>query len=398
MSRPQPTLVKKNCHATKSFGLALFDTTDPRKFLLVQSAQTYAFGTLIGGKKYYRDEDLTRWFADEMTLKEKRALLADYDNPHHPTFQREYRRAFYHDCTERSIRDYEAAMHILIPHIAASVLARVDAPLPWSFPKGRVSRGRDQATEIFSSEQISAMREMFEETKVDSSMYRLLHDAKPHTVTHCDMRINYSSELFFAESRDNLHFKLDPNDSKQIDEVSRIAWMSPESMSVMTLDVVTKLIVLQQMPHMTARIRTILDQRIIPAPRHCMVVIVEENSTDEPDDSAAGSLTSPVSSPVSSPPTNPINSPVEEAPDTSIVTDPSIVTVDSFDEPPVFPERLPLDVIHPTFKIMTKHIRRPHRPPPPGKKLRPKVKSQWEILMEQAIAGELELRQAQPSN
>lgn len=239
-----------------SYGLIIFNPLEDA-ILMVRAKRTYSADCLIAGQKWYDPSQLTKAafakiFADGLSLLEKRKFLEDFEDPNHTMF-----RDCLQSCYSNKLRDmpsdaaradfvnssldvYLQTMTLLKSSITKSLESKIDGALPWSFPKGHMSKSDNKSPCSERQRNINvAVRETQEETCVTQDMISIPAHIQPFNIEYTDMSIRYKFQLYYATPEPNFAFAMG-HDRNQTDEISEIAWLTRDELGQKPLCKVTR--------------------------------------------------------------------------------------------------------------------------------------------------------------
>jgi 8-oxo-dGTP pyrophosphatase MutT (NUDIX family) len=101
-----------------------------------------------------------------------------------------------------------------------------DSEILWEIPKGGKNK-KDNS--LFETDIECAIREFYEETRIDYTKYNLLYNVKPVIDSFVDDNVNYQSIYYIAALKDNNKLTnphIDFRNFNQITEVEQIKWVS----------------------------------------------------------------------------------------------------------------------------------------------------------------------------
>lgn len=262
-----------NSDRPNSYGLiCIRQNRGKLEMLLIRSKHTWQRAALVHGKykQEVQNQSSIHKFVSKMSIVEKQSIvnsdvikcdeppsvfshvgkhtpdefcfICQYRECKHELFRRiSFSEQKRHE--QHALRRFMFDMPRLIRPMLQSIKNGEDGALPWSIPKGRPKRRKCDGLSV-------ALKEFMEETQIKPNMYVVHKNIPPFAVHYIDAGKKWSFEFFFATAKDHLRFQYKSECKEQSCEVSLIQWHDFESLSVLTLDPITRVQLCNRMPLM----------------------------------------------------------------------------------------------------------------------------------------------------
>jgi 8-oxo-dGTP pyrophosphatase MutT (NUDIX family) len=210
------------------------------QLLMIKKATTYYFCEFVMGKyhKKNRRAHLERLFG-QMSYHEKVDILSlRYENLWYRVCREQgdevyssqgQRNKFRHSYINRKSKFEQMFLTDGGAELRRLIGGSPNVDTPWEFPRGRANI---DGTEGHMD---TAIREFHEETGVTPQQYRVLWHIKPYVESYKDLGTVYKNTYYFAEAVGDWEPEYKFSNGNQVDEVSRIRWVSRSDLPHMAL-------------------------------------------------------------------------------------------------------------------------------------------------------------------
>jgi hypothetical protein len=167
---------------------------------------------------------------------------------------------------DAKVAEYDQVIDNLAALIRTSP-TQIYGELPWSFPKGREdAREISKAPSKEIGEMRIALRELFEETKIDETMIDVYDSIKPYEIEYTDLDVKYHFKFYFATPNTTCKHFIDANDLAQTCEVNHIAFLSKTEFAQQAMCDITRTYILGAFDEIVEYFYENLDNNAVSVP------------------------------------------------------------------------------------------------------------------------------------
>jgi 8-oxo-dGTP pyrophosphatase MutT (NUDIX family) len=234
----QYTHLAKNCHLpTNSYGAICYKIIDGEfKYLMVQRKHSFNFiGFMKGSYNIYNVDNIIKMFSYMTHLEKYYIKTLSFDELWNYTWQNY---TFYKNNFQKLKKNiynkylqlingvniiYNDNIEVLNLDFILTKCTNLYYETEWGFPKGKKNNN------IFEKDLDCALRELYEETKIDTNNIHIINKDKPinENFIGTDNK-KYCSKYFIIKLNNNNMYNLDYNDLLQISEIEKISFFTKD--------------------------------------------------------------------------------------------------------------------------------------------------------------------------